>query len=51
MMTFKSFATIDQVFDMLVERYNIQPPEGLSQSEIEDWAKQKKTPIKLRYDV
>lgn len=48
MMTFKSFATIDKVFDMLVERYNIQPPEGLSQAELEEWTTEKKTPIKLR---
>ncbi|KAG8784158.1 hypothetical protein FRC15_003915 [Serendipita sp. 397] len=48
MMTFKSFASVDQVFDMLVERYNIQPPEGLNPTQLMEWTSQKKTPIRLR---
>lgn len=47
-MTFKSFATIDQVFDMLVERYNIQPPEDLTPEQLAEWTRVKKTPIRLR---
>lgn len=48
MMTFKSFSTIDQVFDMLVERYNIQPPEGLTPDQFAEWTRVKRTPIRLR---
>lgn len=48
MMTFKSFATIDQVFDSLVERYNMQPPEGLTPEQLTEWTRVKKTPIRLR---
>ncbi|PVF94083.1 hypothetical protein CPB86DRAFT_65440 [Serendipita vermifera] len=48
MMTFKSFATIDQVFDMLVERYNIKPPEDLTPEQLQEWTTAKKTLIRLR---
>ena len=48
MMTFKSFATIDLVFDSLVERYNMQPPEGLTPEQLAEWTRVKKTPIRLR---
>ncbi|CAG8654839.1 12140_t:CDS:2, partial [Acaulospora colombiana] len=48
MMTFKSFATIDQVFDMLVERYNITPPEGLTPEQLQEWMTAKKNLIRLR---
>jgi son of sevenless len=47
-MTFKSFSTIDQVFDLLVERYNMQPPEGLMPDQLTEWTRVKKTPIRLR---
>jgi son of sevenless len=48
MMTFKSFSNFDQVFDMLVERYNIQPPEGLNPDQFAEWTRVKRTPIRLR---
>lgn len=48
MMTFKSFSSVDEVFDMLVARFNIQPPDALTPEQLEEWKKIKKTPIRLR---
>lgn len=48
MMTFKSFSSVDEVFDMLVARFNIQPPDGLTPEQLEEWKKIKKAPIRLR---
>ena len=47
-MTFKSFSSVDEVFDMLVARFNIQPPDGLTPEQLEEWKKIKKAPIRLR---
>lgn len=49
MMTFKSFSSVDEVFDMLVARFNIQPPEGVTPEQLEEWKKIKKAPIRLRF--
>ncbi|KIM23625.1 hypothetical protein M408DRAFT_252373 [Serendipita vermifera MAFF 305830] len=48
MITFKTFATIDLVFDLLIERYDIQPPKGLTPEQLFEWTRVKKTPIRLR---
>jgi len=48
-LTFRSFTSGDELMDLLLERYNIQPPPGLNAGEVIDWTKQKQTPIRLRY--
>ncbi|KAJ7366609.1 ras guanine nucleotide exchange factor domain-containing protein [Mycena albidolilacea] len=41
LMTFKSFMTLDDLFNLLVQRFWIQPPSEMAQSEREDWLKRK----------
>ena len=48
LMTYKSFTTLPELFDLLVKRYWIEPPEGLKQNELEEWAKLKQHVIRSR---
>ena len=48
MITFKSFMTLDELFELLVQRFWIEPPDGLSPDELEDWSRQKQQMIRLR---
>lgn len=48
-MTFKSFATVDDLFDLLVQRFWIQPPPKLTQTEREEWGKLKQHVIQIRF--
>lgn len=48
LLTFRSFTSGDDLLDLLMERYNIQPPPQLEPGEMVEWKKQKQTPIKLR---
>ncbi|KAG6819993.1 hypothetical protein H0H93_006696 [Arthromyces matolae] len=48
LMTFKSFMTVNELFDLLVARFRIEPPHDLKPDELEDWQKQKKLPIQIR---
>jgi len=48
-MTYKSFTTLDELFDLLVARFRIQPPEQLSVSERDEWARFKQQTIQLRF--
>ncbi|TFK20605.1 ras GEF [Coprinopsis marcescibilis] len=48
LMSFKSFTTVDELIDLLIERFRIQPPEGLSPTEREDWGKLKQHIIQIR---
>jgi son of sevenless-like protein len=41
LMTFKSFTTVDELFELLVQRFRIQPPPKMSKAEREDWLKWK----------
>ena len=47
-MTYKSFTTVNELFDLLVNRYWIQPPDGLKPPELEEWAKLKQHVIRSR---
>jgi son of sevenless len=40
--------TLDELFDLLVERFWIEPPDNLAPEELEDWTRQKQTSIRLR---
>ncbi|KAF7365388.1 hypothetical protein MVEN_00411200 [Mycena venus] len=48
LMTFKSFTTVDDLFDLLVQRFWIQPPPKLTQAEREEWGKLKQHVIQIR---
>jgi son of sevenless-like protein len=48
LITFKSFTNVDELFDLLVERFNIPEPEGLSDEERKQWVSQKQLPIRVR---
>ncbi|KDQ09889.1 hypothetical protein BOTBODRAFT_178627 [Botryobasidium botryosum FD-172 SS1] len=48
LLTFRSFATIDEVFELLVKRFSMKPPEGLTQEELPDWVEKKREPVRLR---
>jgi son of sevenless-like protein len=48
LMTFKSFTTLDELFDLLVERFRIQPPQGLSGLELKQWINKKRNLVQFR---
>lgn len=49
LITFKSFTTVDELFDMLVQRFNIPEPPGLNPIERKEWVEKKQTPIRFRF--
>ena len=48
MLTFKAFTTGPELLELLIKRYNIQPPDGLTPAELQNWKMAKETPIHLR---
>ncbi|KAH9883572.1 ras guanine nucleotide exchange factor domain-containing protein [Xylariomycetidae sp. FL2044] len=48
LLTYRSFTTAKELFELLVKRFNIQPPEGLSHSDFETWRNSKQKPIRFR---
>jgi son of sevenless-like protein len=47
-LTYRSFTTARELFELLVKRFNIQPPEGLGQAEFEVWRDKKQKLIRFR---
>jgi son of sevenless len=48
MMTWKSFSELDELFELLTQRYWIEPPEGLRPAELEEWRKLKQQIVRTR---
>ena len=48
LMTYKSFVTLDELFNLLVARFRIMPPEDLTQVEREEWSQKKQRLIQMR---
>lgn len=48
LLTFRSFTTPQELFQELVRRFGIQPPEGLSQKEFLLWTDKKQKLVRLR---
>ncbi|PFH59751.1 hypothetical protein XA68_11932 [Ophiocordyceps unilateralis] len=48
LLTYRSFTSARELFELLVKRFGIQPPEGLSQSEYEIWRDRKQKLIRFR---
>lgn len=48
LLTYRSFTTARELFELLVKRFNLQPPEGLSQGDYEIWRDRKQKLIRFR---
>ena len=48
LLTYKSFTTAPELFEMLVKRFSIQPPRGISESDYKIWVDRKQKPIRFR---
>lgn len=48
LLTFRSFTTGTELFEMLVKRWSIHPPYGLSQPDLQVWIDKKQKPIRFR---
>ena len=48
LLTYRSFTSARELFEMLVKRFAIQPPEGLTQAEYEMWRDGKQKLIRFR---
>jgi son of sevenless-like protein len=48
LLTYRSFTTARELFELLVKRFQIQPPEGMAQSDYDMWRDRKQKPIRFR---
>ena len=48
LLTYRSFTTASELFELLVQRFNIQPPFGLTPDEMQMWVDRKQKPIRFR---
>ena len=48
LLTYKSIMSATDLWDMLMRRFNTQPPNGLSQEQYKIWEQQKQKPIRHR---
>ncbi|KAI2087486.1 cell division cycle- protein [Ophidiomyces ophidiicola] len=48
LLTYRSFSSAPELFEMLVHRFTLQPPAGLNASELQLWTEQKQNPIRIR---
>jgi son of sevenless-like protein len=51
LMTYKSFTTTDDLFELLVQRFWVQPPDKLSPQELEEWKKLKQHVVRARQAI
>ena len=48
MLTFKSFMTVDELFELLSQRFYISPPPNLKPKELEEWVRMKQQIVRTR---
>lgn len=48
LLTYRSFTTAPELFDLLVKRWTIQPPFGLAGQDLQTWVDKKQKPIRFR---
>ncbi|MCJ1281548.1 hypothetical protein MMC26_000868 [Xylographa opegraphella] len=48
LLTYKSFTSASDLFEMLVKRFSIQPPRGITQDNYQCWVEKKQKPIRIR---
>lgn len=49
MLTFRSFTTPNELLDLLIQRYNLEPPSGATEEEITNWSNQVLKVVRLRF--
>ncbi len=48
LLTYRSFVTATELFELLVHRFNIQPPSQLTRDEYQIWEEHKQKPVRFR---
>jgi son of sevenless-like protein len=48
LLAYRSFTTARELFELLVKRFQIQPPEGMAQADYDTWRDRKQKPIRFR---
>ncbi|KAH8725856.1 ras guanine nucleotide exchange factor domain-containing protein [Phaeosphaeriaceae sp. PMI808] len=48
LLTYRSFTTASELFEMLVKRWGIQPPHGIAKENYQAWVDMKQKPIRFR---
>ncbi|KAF1345914.1 guanine-nucleotide dissociation stimulator CDC25 [Delphinella strobiligena] len=48
LLTYRSFTTATELFELLVKRWNIQPPYAINNIEMQIWTDKKQKPIRFR---
>lgn len=48
LLTYRSFTTASELFELLVKRFSIQPPYGLAKEDYKEWEDKKQKPIRFR---
>jgi son of sevenless-like protein len=48
LLTYRSFTTARELFEMLVRRFQIQPPDGMAPNDYDVWRDRKQKPIRFR---
>ncbi|KAJ5948701.1 hypothetical protein N7454_002008 [Penicillium verhagenii] len=48
LLTYRSFTTASELFELIVQRFNIQPPFGLNADDMQMWGDRKQKPIRFR---
>ena len=48
LLTYRSFTTASELFELLVKRFSIQPPRGISGGDLKTWIDKKQNPIRFR---
>jgi len=48
LLTFRSFTTPQELLKLMISRYNMTPPKGLSYGQLQEWKTNKQKPIRLR---
>ncbi|KAI4160387.1 MAG: hypothetical protein LQ342_005798 [Letrouitia transgressa] len=48
LLTYRSFTSATELFELLVKRFSIQPPRGISEDDYKTWVDKKQKPIRFR---
>ncbi|KEF55787.1 uncharacterized protein A1O9_08538 [Exophiala aquamarina CBS 119918] len=48
LLTYRSFTSAAELFELLVRRFNLQPPKGLARDELSIWEEHKQKPARFR---
>lgn len=48
LLTYRSFTTAAELFELLVRRFSIQPPRGIPEEDYKTWVDKKQKPIRFR---